>query len=782
MSKLSGLGETEVKARRLAGLDNSYKINSSKSTWEIVRGNTFTLFNAVNASIAAAVIAVGSYMNALFIIFIVFNTVAGIIVELRARNIVDKLTILNKEPVLVIRGGKEILISPEEIVIGDLLKLSNGSQVPSDAVVKQGMIEVNEALLTGESDLVTKRVDAHLLSGSFVASGECFAEVEHVGMNNYSTKLAIEAKTHKPANSQLLKAMRTVSKFTSRIVVPMGIILLIESLVFKGLNTQDAVVSSASAVLGMLPKGMMVLIVLSLILALIRLGQKKVLVQEMYSIETMAYIDTLCLDKTGTITEGKMKVRGFKLFGKFNEKEFKKLIGNFLHNTSDNSTTMQALTDHFEINKNLKFNGEVPFSSDRKWSSVSLQKVGNLILGAPEKLLEEVPAEVTKAQVKGRRVLLLGVTEQDLTLTSKPKGVQPIAMIELEDPIRKDIHKTLNYLRDQGVDVKIISGDNPDTVSVIAQKIGFKDHANFVNASELSDKELKASVMSTAIFGRVSPRQKKLIIQFLREHKRTVAMTGDGVNDILALREADLSIAMATGDAASKQIASLVLIESDFADLPDILFEARRVVNNMFRIGSIFFVKTIYSFFLVILSALSIFTGEIMIFPFIALQITLIDQTVEGWPSFWMAFENDRRPVKGNFLGISLFKALPNAILIAVSVVFMHFYGPAHGWDARDTTTVMFYLLGSITAFNVIKACFPLNKLRAFLIVTSVSGFFAASVIFRDLVQINLLSDKTAPVYIVLLIICAILRIVWGLIFERSKPTPLTKSTFRDTL
>ncbi|MCL1839941.1 HAD-IC family P-type ATPase [Candidatus Saccharibacteria bacterium] len=769
MAELLGLSEAEVKSRRLKGLDNSYKIDSSKSTWEIVRGNTFSLFNAVNASIAIALIAVGSYRNALFILFIVFNTVVGIIVELRARSIVDKLTILNKEPVTVIRDGKEVLITPDEIVFGDLLKLATGDQVPSDAIVKQGMIEANEALLTGESDLIAKRINAHLLSGSFVASGECIAEVEHVGAENYSTKLAIEAKVHKPINSQLLKAMRTVSRFTSRIVVPMGIILLIESLVIKGVGTQEAVVSSASAVLGMLPKGMMVLIVLSLILALIKLGQKKVLVQEMYSIETMAYVDTLCLDKTGTITEGKMKVRDFKILGFHSKRKFLKLMGSYLHYNDDNSSTMQALVNYFNSNEHYEGSRNVPFSSERKWGAAYFDRIGTLILGAPDKLLNEVPEEIALAQAKGRRVLLFGMTKHNLALGSQPEDVQPIAMIELEDPIRKNAKKTLQYLKRQKVDLKIISGDNPETVSAIAKKIGFKNYKDFVNASKLSDAQLKKLAIDTAIFGRVSPRQKRLIVQHLRENGRTVAMTGDGVNDILALREADLSIAMAAGDAATKQIASLVLIDSDFTDLPNVLFEARRVVNNMFRIGSIFFVKTIYSFFLVILSALSIFTGNIAVFPFIAIQITLIDQTIEGWPSFWMSFENDRTPVKGNFLGVSLFKALPSAILIAASVTFLHFYGAAEGWDTKDIVTVMFYILGAITTFNVVKACFPLNKLRAFLIVTTIGGFLGASVILRDFVEINLLSSKTMPVFIVLLLACIIIRILWDLIFERKK-------------
>jgi len=769
VAELLGLSDAEVTAKRLGGLDNSYKISSSKSTSRIVRDNTLTLFNAVNASIALALIAVGSYLNAAFIGFIIYNAVVGIIVELRARNIVDKLMLLNKEPISVVRNGEEVQVASEEIVLGDLLKLSTGDQVPSDATIKRGVVEANEALLTGESDLITKREGAHLLSGSFITSGSCFAEVEHVGKDNYSTKLVIEAKVDKPVTSELLSSMRTVSKFTARFVVPMGFVLLAESLLIKQVGTQEAVVSTASAVLGMLPKGMMVLIVISLILAVIKLGRKKVLVQEMYSIETMAHTDVLCLDKTGTITEGKMKVRGFETFGDYNERQVMKLMGSFSLYDKEESATMQAVRSYFGTNKTFTSGGQVPFSSDRKWSSVRLDGVGDLVLGAPDKLLETVPEEVLLAQSKGVRVLLLGVTDQNLTLVSKPKGVRPIAMIELEDPIRKDAKKTFEYLRSQGVDLKIISGDNPATVSAIARRAGFKNYEDYVNAAELSNKELKAATMRTAIFGRVSPQQKRMIIRYLKKAGKTVAMTGDGVNDLLALREADLSIAMAEGDAASKQIANLVLIDSDFADLPDVLFEARRVVNNMFRIGTIFFIKTIYSLLLVVLSALSIVTGEIFVFPFIAIQITVIDQITEGWPGFWMSLENDRRPIRGKFLRSSLLHALPNALLITASVIFLHIFGAAKGWSQRDIVTVMFYLLGSVTIINVIRACLPLNRYRIFIVLSTILAFMVGPVLVSSIIQINPLNSEMFRVLMAMLGICVVSRVLWGVLFERRR-------------
>ncbi|MCL2869284.1 cation-translocating P-type ATPase [Candidatus Saccharibacteria bacterium] len=759
MVELKGLSLAEAKAKQAEGLDNSYKVDASKSTWEIIRENTFTLFNAINFFIAFCLIAVQSYMNALFILFIINNIVVGIIVEIRARNIVDKLTLLNKEPVRVIRGGEEFRIDPDEIVLGDLLKLSTGDQIPSDAIVKQGFIEVNEALLTGESDLVTKKPDTHLLSGSFVSSGQCLAVVEHVGKDSYSTKLAIEAKVHKPLNSELLNSLKTITKFTSRVVLPLGIILLLESLFMRHAGIQLSVVTTASAMLGMLPKGMAVLIVISLITAVIKLGRKKVLVQEMYSIETMAHIDTLCLDKTGTITRGEMRVSKCDVLGDYSRQDVIGLMGAYMKNSSDNDSTTLALRAYFAENEAYKASKTVSFSSQRKWSAMHFKDVGTLVLGAPEKLTDKLPTKVTKAQAEGSRVLLLGITSHVLTGASELKDITPIAMIALEDSVRKDAKKTLRYLNDQGVDLKIISGDNPATVSVIAKKAGFKNHTQYVDASTLSDAELKDIVADTAIFGRVSPGQKKLIVGFLKSNGKKVAMTGDGVNDILAFREADLSIAMATGDAATKQIANLVLLESDFTDLPHVLFEARRVVNNMFRAAAVFFIKTIYSFLLVILSALSGLTANVAVFPFLAIQITLADQVIEGWPSFWLSFENDRSPISKNFLKTSLLRALPNALLIAACVVFIHFYGPAQGWGQLETTTLMFYLLGAITIFNVIKACLPLNKLRIFLIGSTIVGFYTAAILFHSFVKIGFLTTNTAGIFVILLGISAVIRV-----------------------
>jgi ATPase, P-type (transporting), HAD superfamily, subfamily IC len=758
---MNGLTAHEVRTKTLDGQTNAFKVDSAKSTADIIKDNTFTLFNAINFIIAVCLIAVGSYSNALFIIFIINNIVTGIVVEIRAKKIIDKLTILNKNEVFVVRDGEIVKIDPDEIVLGDLLRLSTGDQVPADSVVRKGMVEANEALLTGESDLVEKKLGSELLSGSYVSSGQCFAEVKRVGADNYSVKLAIEAKMHKTIKSELLSALRTISRFTSKIVVPLGAILMAEALLMRNDSFKESVVSTSAALLGMLPKGMAVLIIIALITAVIKLGRRKVLVQEMYSIETMAHVDTLCLDKTGTITDGKMRVRRVDMLSDiFDRDQLVGVLGSYMKNSVDNSSTMRALRDYFDENGDYAVKHCTAFSSERKWSSMYLDGVGMVVLGAPEKIFSDELAGISRAQQKGYRVLGVGISnKKDISSKRGLSGVEPIAVIELEDSIRKDAKKTLKYLDKQEIDLKIISGDNPLTVSTVAKQAGFKKYNSYCDVSEMSDDDLKDVVATMSIFGRVSPKQKQFIVKELKTNGKTVAMTGDGVNDILALREADLSIAMAEGDAATKQISNIVLLESNFSDLPSVLFEGRRVVNNMFRVSSIFFVKTIYSFLLALLCALSATSGNAIAFPFIAIQITLFDQILEGYPSFFLSFEEDKSKIPSKFLKYSLLRALPNAILIVSNIVFIHFYGQASGWGEIEITTLMYYMLGSIMLFGVIQACLPLNKLRAFIMVTTIGGLGIAIVLFRSIVHVGLLTQNTLGVFTLLLSVSIVVRL-----------------------
>ena len=533
----------------------------------------------------------------------------------------------------------------------------------------------------------------------------------------------------------------------------------------KGLPVKNSVITSSTALLGMLPKGIALLTVTSLLTAVIKLGMRKVLVQEMYSVETLARVDTLCLDKTGTITQGKMTVEALhSLSDKFSDETVGQILAAYIQTSEDNNPTAQAIRKGYgHLEHTYTSDNVIPFSSDRKWGAMHLSSVGTIFLGAPEMLLDSNPAAVGEAQKRGSRVLVLAHSDQVLDKHSiqLPEDMTALAVLEITDPIREGAAETLDYLRSQDVDLKIISGDNPVTVSHIASQAGFANYDSYIDCSKINDQELVEQAEETAIFGRVSPHQKKLLIQTLKAAGRTTAMTGDGVNDILALREADCSIVMAEGDPATRQIANLVLLNSDFNDVPEILFEGRRVVNNIGRIAPIFFIKTIYSFILAIICIASILLGKseyLLIFPFIPIQITLIDQFVEGFPPFVLTFERNIKPVEKHFLKRSLQLALPSSLMIVFSVLFVRIWGSSHGWSDIEMSTLTYYLLGSISFLSVIRACLPLNLWRSLLIIFSVFGFYLSAFVLQHLLEIATLTAATLPVYLILMVI-------FGLVF-----------------
>ncbi|MDO4902445.1 MAG: cation-translocating P-type ATPase [bacterium] len=775
--KFSGLNKQQVQKQIELGNTNNFTASTSNSNWDIFKRNVFTPFNFLNFAIAVALALVGAWTNMVFIAVIAVNAITGILTEIRAKKMIDKLNLLSKEKVTVLRSGRKQQINPEEIVLGDILELSAGEQIPSDAIVIKGMAEANEAMLTGESDLVLKELDAEVLSGSFLASGKILARVHKVGADNYANKLMVEAKTLKPINSQILFSLNKIAGFTSKIIIPLGLALFFEAwLIYfakhtphKGSEIKNAVIYTAAPLLGMLPKGIALLTITSLLTAVIKLGLRKVLVQEMYSVETLARVDTLCLDKTGTITEGKMKVAGFyNLSKKFSEDDTEKIIAAYMSFSEDNNPTAQAIRKKFsKTSHDFEASNIIPFSSDRKWGAMEISGVGTIILGAPEFIFSKLPKEAIEAQSRGSRVLAVAVSSSkiDSHKISLPSKISKLALLEILDPIRDGARETLEYLRSQQVDLKIISGDNPVTVSFIAKEAGFDNFENFVDCSKISDKELQKIATKTAIFGRVSPHQKKLLVQTLKNAGRTVAMTGDGVNDILALREADCSIVMAEGDPATRQIANLVLLNSDFNDMPEILFEGRRVVNNISRIAPIFFIKTIYSFILAIICMISILFGgdALMIFPFIPVQITLVDQIIEGFPPFVLTFEKNDKPVEKNFLRSSLLAALPSALMVVFSVIFIRIFGSQNGWTSEAISTTQYYLLGVIGFFSVVRASLPLNLWRSLLLIWTIFAFTATAIFFRPLLEIGLLTSQTFPIFAVLSSIFALIFLATNL-------------------
>ncbi|WP_155997560.1 cation-translocating P-type ATPase [Streptococcus ruminantium] len=757
---IKGLSNKEVQERIQARQTNHFKTKSSASNWEIFRRNVFTSFNALNFAIFLALLAVQAWSNLFFFGVIVLNAFSGILTEWRARRMIDKLNLMNKDLVRVVRDGQIVSIDPEDIVLDDLLLLSAGEQVPSDALVIQGTAEANEAMLTGESDLILKNQGTELLSGSYLVSGQVYAQVTHVGADNYANKLMLEAKTHKPIVSRILYNMDKIAKFTGKIIIPFGLALFLEAFFIKLLPLKDSVVTSSTALLGMLPKGIALLTITSLLTAVIKLGMKNILVQEMYSVETLARVDVLCLDKTGTITQGKMTVdKLLPLANRYSLDTIQHILAAYIQTSEDNNSTAQAIRNAYgQLQHSYTASHLIPFSSDRKWGAMMIEGVGQVFLGAPEMLLTENPLAVHEAQTRGSRVLILALSQTDLHSTKGelPQDIEPLALLEIADPIREDAAETLAYLRSQEVTLKIISGDNPVTVSHIAKEAGFTDYASYIDCSKVSDEELVAQAEATAIFGRVSPHQKKLLIQTFKAQGHTTAMTGDGVNDILALREADCSIVMAEGDPATRQIANLVLLESEFRDIPEILFEGRRVVNNIAHIAPIFLIKTIYSFLLGLICIASIALGKaeyLLVFPFIQVQMTLIGQFVEGFPPFVLSFERNIRPVEKHFLRKSLLLALPNALMVVISVLAFHLMQVYGGLTASDMQTLSYYILGSTGVLAVIRACLPLTKVRFALIVYSVFGFFIGSHFLHHLVEIRPLSDYTLMIYLGLMVV-----------------------------
>ncbi|EGO8270925.1 cation-translocating P-type ATPase [Enterococcus faecalis] len=757
-----GLSTEEVAKQKELGLQNNYEENVAKSTKDIIFDNVMTLFNFLNFAIAVCLLFVGAYSNLAFLAIIIVNMSIGIFQEIHARNLVQKLSIVAKENVHVVRNGVQQEIDTKELVMEDIVIISAGEQVPSDMEVIDGKVEANEALLTGESDLIEKEIGDTLLSGSFIVSGQAYARVIHVGAENYAVKITQEAKVHKPIQSELVNSIRKVSKFTSWVIIPLGIILFVEAFWLRDAGIKTSVVASAAALLGMLPKGLVLLISIALTTGVIKLAKKRILVQDMYSIETLAHVDTLCLDKTGTITEGKMKVQKAIILHDKYEELFPQIIGSYLSESTDNNITMQAIRDYYEVSNRFGAKEVLAFSSERKWGAIEFPEIGTVYLGAPERLVDDsrLPEAVFTAQENGYRVLMLAIAEQQPLNETKMPYLEPLAILEIDDPIRQNAKETLAYLKEEGIDLKVISGDNPVTVSNIARRAGLPGYESYIDLStKTTEAEVREAVQQYTVFGRVSPQQKRTIVRELKDTEHVVAMTGDGVNDVLALREADCSIAMAEGDGATRQISNLVLLDSDFTTLPDVLFEGRRVVNNVTRVSSVFFIKTIYSFILSIICALTAIA-----FPFIPIQVTLIDLAIEGYPAFFLSFEGDKRKVVGKFLPTALKNASVNALLVVVNIIAVYLIGQNQGFSSLDTTTLMYYLLVGISCMAVVRACLPLNPLRIFLVFSTIIGIYVAAMLFHNILEIGFLTSQTMGLFFIMMAINIVVRVTIGFV------------------
>ena len=693
-----GLDELDVLARETAHWNNVNDKKGTRTVGSIVLSKIFTIFNLLCFGVAGWLISVGAFTKCFFIIIVTANVIIGIVQDLRAKAMIDKLSILSAPTVFVLREGEQQEIEVKNIVVDDIMLLSNGKQICSDSVVIEGFIEVNESLLTGESDAILKKPGDILYSGSFVVSGACKARVEKVGEENYIQKLTKQARKYEKPKSEIMRSLNIIIRTVGVLIFILGPIYFLKCYGRKmGLDGawfgtseySEAVTTTAGAIIGMIPSGLFLLTSVALATSVVKLAHNKTLVQELYCIEMLARVNVLCLDKTGTITDGTMTVKGLIEYKNETGYSIKQLVSAILNAQKDDNLTSKALEEKFGTGKKLATKKVIPFSSSRKYSITEFDKVGCILLGAPEFILKEkyanIEADVNRNAKMGYRVLLIAKGE-------KIKGeeitgeVDPLALILIEDTIRPDAADTIKYFKDNGVSVKVISGDNPITVSKVSERAGIEGADRYISLDGLADKDVIKAATKYNVFGRVSPAQKKLLVKTLKTEGNTVAMTGDGVNDILALKEADCSIAMASGSEAARNVSHLVLMDSNFSSLPKVVSEGRRVINNVQRVSTLFLTKTIFSTLLLFF---------VVIFPFMSTypldpgQLYMIDFLVVGIPSFFLALEVNRNRIEGSFIKNVLRTALPGAIVIVIFALLTYWVcDPAYGWG-KGITQIM---------------------------------------------------------------------------------------------
>ena len=728
-----GLNEREVSYRIKNGYVNNETKIKTKSIGQIILSNSFTLFNILNLCLGLLVFFVNSYKNLLFLGVVICNTLISIIQEIRSKIEIDKLSIITSNTASVVRSGKNKVINIKEVVLDDIIKYKRGSQIIADSIIKEGIVEVNEALISGEENSITKKEGDILYSGSFIVSGKCTCRVERVGNDNYSAKITKEAKYLKKVNSEIMRTLNKVIKVMSIIIVPIGIILFLKQYNLDK-NMTDAVINTVAALIGMIPEGLILLTSTVLAVSVIRLSRKRVLVQELYCIETLARVDTICLDKTGTLTEGVMEVEDVVVL---NDKyDYINILSAIARTFLEDNPTMDAISRKFNKAVNYKLISKQPFSSEKKYSSVTF-KEGKYILGAPD-ILD--PSEEMKKLIdkySDNRLVLLK-TEKD-----------NIALILLKDKIRYKAKNTLEYLRKQNIDIKIISGDNEKVVTRIARKLGFKN-IKCIDMSQNKTNMNHQIVENYNIFTRVSPHQKKELIKALKDNGHTVAMTGDGVNDVLALKESDCSIAMASGSDAARNVSQLVLLNSDFEAIPEIIGEGRRSINNIERSASLFLTKTTYATLLAILFLFVPFD-----YPFEPIQLSLISTITIGIPAFVLALEPNYSIIKGNFFLNILKKSLPGGLTTVINVIFIILISKIFNLGS-DTISTMSVILVSITGFILLfKTCYKFNKLRISLFIVLIILFLSCIIGLPKLFEIVLLK----PIYLIYIALLFVLDI-----------------------
>lgn len=738
-----GLSPSQVAQRTADGFSNKPVASPSKSTKDIISENVFTYFNFIFFILAVLLAITGSYRDMTFLPIIIANTLIGIIQELRSKRTLDKLKMLNAPVTTVIRDGKEFQVKSSDLVLDDIAVFRAGNQISADAVVIDGSVSVNESLLTGEADEIVKSSGDTLMSGSFVVSGSCRARLEKVGSESYISQLTLKAKvSRKGEQSEMIRSLNWILKIAGIIIIPIGIFMFYLQHVINGMSMKESVQAVVASVIGMIPEGLFLIASTTLAISAMRLAMRKVLVHDMKCIETLARVDVLCVDKTGTITENKMSVSEvIPVTNDISEGEIHGLISDFASAQDSDNETMASLKNYFRTPAGRKVIGRTGFSSKYKYSSVTFES-GSYIVGAPDFVIKEVSPQhrkiIDENSWKGHRVLVFGRYGGTPDGKELKDDFMPVCFILISNPIRENAPETFKFFAEQGVEIKVISGDNPVTVSEVAKRAGIKNAENYVDASTLTnDTAIYNAVQQYTVFGRVTPDQKRKFVKALKLQGRTVAMTGDGVNDVLALKDADCSVAMASGSEAAAQVSQLVLLESDFAKMPDVVMEGRRVVNNLERSGSLFLVKNIFS---LIMSILTICFG--ITYPLQPSQISLISLFTIGLPAFFLSQMPNKDIIRGKFLTNVLLKACPAGITDTIIVAAMVFFGNAYNVDQVDIATASTILLCVVGLMILFEISRPMNVYKISLWIFCVMGLIFCMIFVSELFGISGMSTK----------------------------------------
>ena len=747
-----GLTSAQAAEHMAAGWSNIPVDPPAQTTKEIIHENVFTYFNLIFTVLAVLVCLVGSFRSLTFMPVVIINTLIGIIQEVRAKNVLEKLNMLNAPHALVIRDGKMTSIDSEDLVLDDIVVFKAGNQVCADAQVAAGEVRVNESLLTGESDEIVKKPGDHLMSGSFIVSGECYSRLENVGPDSYISKLTLEAKAIKKGEkSEMIRSLDKLVKFVGMALIPIGTLLFVQGFFFNHETFRDSIVSMVAAVIGMIPEGLYLLASVALAVSSIRLAQKKVLLHDMRSIETLARVNVLCVDKTGTITENSMSVKKLVPTEHYDgEKmpELAKMVGDLVKPMSSDNATMEAMKEFFTEGTGKAPVKVAPFTSVTKYSGVSFEDQA-YVLGAPEFVLREeygaYESQIMNYARRGYRVLVFGTCGSITEGQRLSEKVTPLGYVLLANPVRKEAPETFAYFEEQGVEVKVISGDNPMTVSEVAKEAGIAGAEEYVDATTLqTEEDIQNAVARYTVFGRVTPAQKRQFVQALKSQGRTVAMTGDGVNDVLALKDADCSVAMASGSDAAVQASQVVLLESNFACMPSVVLEGRRVVNNIQRSASLFLVKNIFSFLLSLFSVVFMIT-----YPLEPSQVSLISMFTIGVPAFFLALQPNKELIQGRFLTNVFLKALPAGLTDVIAVGALVVFGQTFGVASSDISTAATMLLAIVGFLILFRICQPMNVIRGIVWVISVAGLLGCSIFLPELFAISGMSTECIMLFVV---------------------------------